>query len=484
VRGAAADIPNASRCTTGQAPIVLTSTDPIRTAPGLPSFVTGRRTLPAGALEAFLRDGAGGSRGFWARGDHWIAHRGVLGVLDEARADGDRFDAVRSAVSEAGSTRFFGGFSFRDDHIPTSVWRAFGPALFHLPELELESRGGADLELRGRMALEPGQAEDEASRALEARLEDVAKRLMPQPGSHRARRCGARRHATERSAWERAVEEALSAIRSGRVSKVVLARTLDVTPDGPVDPVDVVLRLWDANRGAHVFLFEPEAGEALLGAAPETVATLWNGRFQATAVAGSIRRGEDPDEQAALAATLLASHKDREEQRIALDDMLERLRPLARDIEMDPEPHVLALPSIQHLETRIRARVNSGRDVLDLVRGLHPTPAVCGRPRDAALDLLAEEEPFERGWYAGPVGWVDGDGNGVFVPALRTGVLHEGSWRLFAGAGIVEGSVPALEWEETAIKFEPVLRALAASGVELEGGDVSSEEEAEARERR
>jgi salicylate biosynthesis isochorismate synthase len=267
----------------------------------------------------------------------------------------------------------------------------------------------------------------------------------------------------------------------------VLARTLDVVPREPIDPVDVVLRLWDVNGGAHVFLFEPEAGEALVGAAPETVATLWNGTFQATAVAGSIRRGEDPDEQAALAATLLASSKDRAEQRIALDDMLERLRPVAYDIEVDADPHVLALPRIQHLETRIRARVNGGRDVLDLVRLLHPTPAVCGRPRDAALDLLAEEEPFERGWYAGPVGWFDDEGNGVFVPALRMAVLHGGAWRLFAGAGIVEASVPTLEWEETAIKFEPVMRALAAAGVWLdEDAEERSEPESssEARERR
>ncbi len=450
--------------------------------------MTARVSLPAGALEAFLRDGEGGARGFWARGDQWIAHRGVLRVLDGADAAEDRFAAARAGVTGDGGTRFFGGFSFRDDHRATDVWTAFPAVLFHLPELELECRGSGDLELRGRAVVKEGQTSDEAQAALEDRLAEIAGRpSAPPPAPHRLRRVEAERHATERAVWERAVEEALVAIRAGRVSKVVLARTLDVVPREPIDPVDVVLRLWDVNGGAHVFLFEPEAGEALVGAAPETVATLWNGTFQATAVAGSIRRGEDPDEQAALAATLLASSKDRAEQRIALDDMLERLRPVAYDIEVDADPHVLALPRIQHLETRIRARVNGGRDVLDLVRLLHPTPAVCGRPRDAALDLLAEEEPFERGWYAGPVGWFDDEGNGVFVPALRMAVLHGGAWRLFAGAGIVEASVPTLEWEETAIKFEPVMRALAAAGVWLdEDAEERSEPESssEARERR
>ena len=194
------------------------------------------------------------------------------------------------------------------------------------------------------------------------------------------------------------------------------------------------------------------------------MATLHGRSFHATAVAGSIRRGDSPEEQAALAARLLASEKDRAEQRIALDDMLARLARVARDVVVDEVPHVLTLARIQHLETRIRARIPPGVDLLDLVALLHPTPAVCGLPRDAALRLLAAEEPFRRGWYAGPVGWFDDGGNGVFAPALRTGVCRDRRWRLFAGAGIVEGSVPALEWEETGMKFEPMSRALEASG--------------------
>ena len=249
---------------------------------------------------------------------------------------------------------------------------------------------------------------------------------------------------------------------------MVLARTLDVGTEGPVDPARVAAALQEMNRGSHVFFFEPRPGSALVGAAPETVATLRDGVFHATAVAGSIRRGETPREQAELAARLLASDKDRAEQRIALDDMVARLETVAHRIRTDPQPHVLTLARIQHLETEIRASVPADTGVLDLLRLLHPTPAVCGLPRDAALDFLAEEEPFERGWYAGPVGFFDGDGNGIFAPALRTGVLHGGSWRLFAGAGIVEGSRPALEWEETGMKLTPVLEALQSAGVVLE----------------
>jgi menaquinone-specific isochorismate synthase len=260
------------------------------------------------------------------------------------------------------------------------------------------------------------------------------------------------------------VRDALAAIDEGRVSKVVLARTLDVITETRLDPIEVVRNLWTENRGSHAFYFEPEEGCALLGAAPETVTTVSEGRFHATAVAGTVARGESASEQQRFAELLLASAKEGVEHRIALDDMVARLGSLADEIHAQSEPHVLTLARIQHLETEIRARLPEGTSALTVLDALHPTPAVCGLPRDAAFEFLENEEPFERGWYAGPVGWFDLDGNGVFVPALRCAVVRDLRWRLFAGAGIVEGSDPGLEWDETSIKFEPMLRALAASG--------------------
>jgi menaquinone-specific isochorismate synthase len=370
-------------------------------------------------------------------------------------------------VAHAPRARFYGGLSFRSDHEARGVWSEFPAWLFHLPAFELEGDGSGDAWLRAR-ALVPVQDEQAVFGRLRRYAEELRAELATRsdaPLPHATVR--GRATATDRSNWERAVETSLEAIHRGVIEKAVLARTLDVELDGRLDPALVVERLWDVNRGSHVFLFEPVPGAAIVGAAPETVATLRDGVFHATAVAGSIRRGETPREQAELAARLLASDKDRAEQRIALDDMLARLDTIAHQIRTDPQPHVLTLARIQHLETEIRAMVPAGVGVLDLLRLLHPTPAVCGLPRDAALTFLAEEEPFERGWYAGPVGWFDADGNGVFAPALRTGVRTGSGWRLFAGAGIVHGSVPSMEWEETGIKFEPMLEALRGSGADL-----------------
>jgi menaquinone-specific isochorismate synthase len=125
---------------------------------------------------------------------------------------------------------------------------------------------------------------------------------------------------------------------------------------------------------------------------------------------------------------------------------------------------VLTLSRIQHLETEIRAWLPEPHTAVSVLGALHPTPAVCGLPRDGALALLHKEERFQRGWYAGPVGWFDTAGNGVFAPALRCALGRGPKWRLFAGAGIVDGSEPGAEWEETGLKFQPVLRALEEAG--------------------
>ena len=447
-------------------------------------------TAPATGADPmrFLRRAGGGPRGFWARSNGWIAHAGALAtVTAEGTHPGGHFSGIETnaqdlfapgserGVGDTTGVRFFGGFAFRQEYATEEIWEGFPPALFHVPALELQSLAGEDPILTVRILVDP---ERDGAESILTRLLTHAGRIsrdlaepsgdgrgdLTRSGAASSRTVPFTRAESGRSGWDAAVRDALVAIDEGRVSKVVLARTLDVMTGGRLDPIEVVHHLWTGNGGSHVFYFEPEDGCALLGAAPETVTTLSGGQFHATAVAGTVARGETASEQKQLAEQLLASEKEGAEQRIALEDMVDRLGPLAEEIRAQPEPHVLTLARIQHLETEIRARLPEGTSALTVLEALHPTPAVCGLPRDAALEFLGEEEPFERGWYAGPVGWFDLDGNGVFVPALRCAVVRDLRWRLFAGAGIVKGSDPGLEWDETSIKFEPMLGALAASG--------------------
>jgi isochorismate synthase len=260
--------------------------------------------------------------------------------------------------------------------------------------------------------------------------------------------------------WEATIRRALEVLEDEDLSKVVLARVLTASSVEGRAPVDVAMALWQGNPASHVFYFEPTTGHCLVGAAPETVTTVAGGEFRATAVAGTISKGASAEEQQALARRLIRSRKERLEHQVSVDDMVDRLGTMASRVHAEDEPHVLTLSSIQHLETIVEATLRPGETALSVLERLHPTPAVCGHPRDKALEFIQAEEPFDRGWYAGPVGWFDGDGNGVFVPALRSAAWRDPEWRLFAGAGIVRGSDPAQEWEETRIKFQPVLRAL------------------------
>jgi isochorismate synthase len=235
---------------------------------------------------------------------------------------------------------------------------------------------------------------------------------------------------------------------------------VDAEFNRPVDPLASLRFLRAENPRAHVYMIEPHADRVFMGAAPEILAELRRGRFTATAVAGSMPRGASDEEDLELANRLLDSAKDRAEHDLTAEEMSEVLAPRLEDMRVERDPRVLSLARIQHLETAITGRAREGEDILSLVQALHPTPAVCGSPREEARTLIRSTESFDRGWYAGPVGWFDLAGEGDFVPALRAAIGAASRWRLFAGAGIVAGSDPDEEWAETALKFEPALRAL------------------------
>ncbi len=177
-------------------------------------------------------------------------------------------------------------------------------------------------------------------------------------------------------------------------------------------------------------------------------------------MAGSVRRGSDDDEDARLASELLANEKEREEHRVVVDMLRQTLDPLSARLDVEPSASVVRFRHIQHLVTLVSGRLREQAGILDLVERLHPTPAVGGAPRELALALLREEERIDRGWYAGPVGWLDRRGDGEFVVAIRSGVVNGSSASLFAGCGIVADSEPAREWEESQDKLRILASAL------------------------
>jgi isochorismate synthase len=257
-----------------------------------------------------------------------------------------------------------------------------------------------------------------------------------------------------------AVRAATERIRAGELRKVVLARTIQVEADRDLDPRRLAHRLRAVNPDAYTFAVPSDAG-VLVGASPELLVSRRGSVVTSNPLAGSAPRSGDPDEDHANAEALRASAKNREEHQIVVDAVVETLRPFCDELTWDPEPVLLETPNVWHLSTRFRGVLRDpAPTVLELVRALHPTPAVGGTPTATALATIGDLEPFDRGLYAGPVGWVDAAGDGEWAIALRCAMLQGSRATLYAGAGIVADSDPASEADETDRKFRAFLDAL------------------------
>jgi len=258
--------------------------------------------------------------------------------------------------------------------------------------------------------------------------------------------------------WEQAVADAVAAIKAGSLRKVVLAQDQFATAPDPIDVRALLRRL--AVRYPDCFTF---ACDGMVGATPELLIRQTGREVSALVLAGTTPRGGDTVEDEALGTALLASAKNTEEHAYAVASMREALEPLCVELDGQPRPALIKLPNLQHLGTWVRGTLaadGAPRSALALAAAVHPTAAVCGTPTGAALELIRELEHMDRERYAGPVGWVDADGNGEWGIALRCAQVSGRTARLFAGCGIVAGSDPVAELAEAQVKFRPMRGAL------------------------
>ncbi|MGY1553066.1 isochorismate synthase [Microbacterium sp. A588] len=268
--------------------------------------------------------------------------------------------------------------------------------------------------------------------------------------------------------YQASVHAALGRIGAGEVSKVVLARDLAGTIPAGSDLRRLVRALSTGYPDTWTF-----AVDGLIGASPETLVTVDDGTITARVLAGTIGRGADADEDVEASAHLASSTKDLDEHQYAVQSLLTSLRPHVRAMASSEQPFLLKLPNLFHLATDVEGELSDGSSALDLVGALHPTAAVAGTPTDAAVAAIREIEPFDRGRYAGPVGWIDSNGNGEWAIALRCAQFETDPVRAsatssdaiavtaYAGAGIVAASDPETELLETRVKFRPLVDALA-----------------------
>ncbi|WP_435160305.1 isochorismate synthase [Halorubrum sp. SY-15] len=398
----------------------------------------------------------------------------------------DRFTAVRTAAerlfrtgdvhagTEAARPRLFGGFAFHAGACATDPWTTFPEARFVLPRVQVTV---AD---NGTWLTVTDVGEEAAPAAVERRLEAERARLAggvsdgsvpDRPGIRAGRRT------TSRAEWRESVTAATDRIRAGALRKVVLAQAMETQLSADLPRAATLARLAETYPACLRYGFETTGGESLFfGATPERLVSLRGRTVETDALAGTTGRGETPAEDEWLAEELLADPKNGHEHELVAETIREQLDPYAASIATG-ERRVRRLATVQHLHTPITAELAADGHVLDLVEALHPTPAVGGLPPERALETIRDTEPFDRGWYAAPVGWIDAAGNGTFAVAIRSAVASERLATLFAGVGVVADSEPNREWDEVQLKYRPILDELdrdAAAGGELFEGPTSS----------
>jgi menaquinone-specific isochorismate synthase len=258
--------------------------------------------------------------------------------------------------------------------------------------------------------------------------------------------------------WQRRVGEAVERIERGELDKVVLARDVVAYSSTPLDVRNLLTRL--ANKYPECWAFSVDG---LVGATPELLLQRRGDLVSSRVLAGTVRRGKDSHADANLAEALLASDKDQSEHEYAVSSVAQALAAYCTDLDVPSEPDLLQLANVQHLATDIKGRLSYSVPILSLTASLHPTAAVCGTPTERAANLIRTLEGMDRGRYAGPVGWMDSNGDGEFGIALRCGEIDESDQRrirLFAGCGLVAGSTPEAELAESNAKLEPMRYAL------------------------
>jgi isochorismate synthase len=392
---------------------------------------------------------------------HEVVSRGEARFADVVRGCGEASvgrltDAPPGLPAGAGPV-WTGGFAFAPHGGGTAEWSSFPPALMVMPEVALARSGGVThLTLTVMGGGDPAALAERARARLASLREEELALHDPHPTAQvRIASSAPPRH------YEEAVARAVERINAGELDKVVLAREVTATAPSAYDPASLFGVIREAFASCFCFCCGSPEG-AFIGASPELLVRRRGAGAATIALAGSTRRSADPAVDDHLGEQLLRSAKDSREHEIVVRRIERTLRPHSVWVETANEPSLVKVVNIQHLATPVHAQLSEPKSAIELAGLLHPTPAIGGEPRDKAFTAIAELEQLDRGWYSGPVGWMDATEDGEFCVAIRSALLRDRTAHLFAGNGIVGDSDPAAELAETELKFGALLPLLAS----------------------
>ncbi|MCM3677208.1 MULTISPECIES: isochorismate synthase MenF [Peribacillus] len=365
--------------------------------------------------------------------------------------------AVKTGVTdlEATGPLLFGGFSFDYETDSTLLWNQFGDNLFYIPAFML-SIVGKQAYLTTNLLCSPDDSEKLFIDMINEREAFLFESL---DGNGLGANSLVMQREVEPEEWKRTVAEAVQEIKTTDLDKIVLARELRLVFERSIDSGKVLERLIAEQPLSYIFSLEA-GGDCFVGATPERLIKKQGNEVFSTCLAGSMGRGKDEREDVRLGEELLHDQKNLQEHQYVVSMISNAFDSVCEKVMVPAEPALMKNRHIQHLYTPVRGLSKEGVTIFEFVENLHPTPAMGGLPKDKAVVRIREMEGLERGFYAGPLGWVDTYGNGEFAVGIRSALIQNNEASLFAGCGVVEDSTPESEFRETGIKFNPMLSAL------------------------
>jgi len=420
---------------------------------------------------AFYAAGEGnykGERFYWQNREKTMTLVGLGHAYTiQNNAKNDRYDAVeaewknltKNCMKGKGELQpiLFGGFTFDPQNNVDGEWTNFPEAYFALATYQLVIRDDKAY-VSIHLITKKEQAEDqfEALRKERdhlihaAQVKEVKTYSKPEITSY---------YEPYKDPYLASIDQVTALIKQKKADKVVIARSLALQFKEQVSSPQVLSQIIHEQPESYLFGLERQ-DLLFFGASPERLVKVENGRAFSSCIAGSIKRGKTAEEDEAYGQSLLNDPKNGGEHQYVVDMIADTFRRNCVDMRIPDSPRLLKIRDIQHLYTPVEGQLNSEATILQLTKSLHPTPALGGVPRTEAMAAIRKYEPMNRGLYAGPIGWVDAEGNGEFAVAIRSAALLKDKAYLYAGGGIVADSEPQSEYEETLVKFRPMLRAL------------------------
>lgn len=417
--------------------LMATVTAPTTAAADVDALIQVTQPVEAVDLLGWLAAQRATTKLFWAERDTPWMMAGI-GTADVVSAEnGDTLTTLFQKVQQH-RYRYFGGLCFDESQPVGDEWRHFGRFWFAIPRIALIQ---TEQETSLQCTFRPAEAESVVAALQAVTVDGCDLPCAPLPAATQ------RHDLPDANGWSANIAAALDTFAAGDAHKIVLARRSCLALDTPPDPIALTHHLHTTDPNSFRFCFQLHEGSAFFGATPERLYQRQGHMLYSEALAGTRRRGHDFIEDRKFRKELLYNEKERREHILVQQAILDGLEPLAVSATASPHVTVKVLEKVQHRFNTIQAILQAGVTDADLIAALHPTPAVGGLPRPVAVERIAALEPFDRGWYAAPVGWID-QHSAEFAVAIRSALVDEQRLNLYAGAGIVSGAVAEYEWKE------------------------------------